>query len=544
MMFKKAFFGIIILLIFFTPSTLVNAEENSGIPDGEILIIYSDGADEDALQAVQSIVEILTYQSFKVSFASASDSTEELDRFSNIICYQLEKYPKELLEKFQTLEETTSDTTKGRPKDFKHNILFMGNDCLKAYLDGSGRNDYLSDEMKIGKVTYNFSELTSKEELVEENFFLFLKDNLDYTSGKIETEDTEGYFCASKGNITHIPVSDLSDELVKAAFVKEVAAWKWPYNGEPNIYAQYIVLNQVYPFEDPDKLLKVINYLVEKKEPFVISVMPIYTNGTFPAMQQFCEILRYAQDNGGTIIMHCPINQMISFDKDLMNKYIRISLQIYMDQGVYPMGLQVPENWMLNDDTIDIMSHFSTIFTTNEEDQQIEAQMDSNTNLIYKDGHHWVSSSIRLDDTGVSYTKVSSTAVYLDMTEDIPILEYKIDVCQKSFVPLKSLWDIEHSFWTDEDLMKYSNQIIMINGERAERGFTPTEYDTNYKYDRNILNQFSKDLSSENQKLIIAVFIISIIFILFIFLSRHRNREKFFIKNENDEVEEDKKDGN
>ena len=70
--------------------------------------------------------------------------------------------------------------------------------------------------------------------------------------------------------------------------------------------------------------------------------------------------------------MACPIDQQIKFDKELMNEYIEIALQIYLDQGVYPMALQVPENWIFNEDTSEVLAHFSTIFTVEDDDEQIE----------------------------------------------------------------------------------------------------------------------------------------------------------------------------
>ncbi|WP_414734013.1 DUF2334 domain-containing protein [Acetobacterium carbinolicum] len=509
----------------------VMAEETE-IPDGEILVIYSDGADEEALEAVLEFVAMLTYQSFKVSFGTASDCQEQLNRFSHIICYQLDNYPNDFLEKIHRLEEAKPETIAGRSKGYLHNILFVGNMGIQEYLEISGHTDFTTNQTKIGKLNYSFTELADKEELVEEPFFLFLKDNLDYTSGTMEVANATGYFCASKGNISHISVSDRSNRLIKAALQKEVALWKWPYNGEPHIYAQYIVLNHVYPYQDPNKLLETVNYLIDRREPFVIAVMPIYTNGTFPAMQKFCEILRYAQDNGGTVVMAAPIDQQISFDSELMNDYIQIALQIYLDQGVYPMALQVPENWIYNEETIEVMSHFSTIFTTAERDEQITVNLAANTNSIYQDGHHWISPAIALDDTGVSYTMVSSSAIYLDMTDDTKELKYKIDASLKSFVPLKSLWEMDHSFWTAEDIMTYSNDMILLNNESVDRNFRVAEIDPNYQYNRDIFNQFAKDFSSQNQKLIISVAVISFIFIGFILMSRYRNRQKFFLKNE------------
>jgi len=533
MMFKKIICGILILTFTSIIGVSAWAEERHAIPDGEILVIYSDGADKAAMQSVYDIVELLTYQSFKVSFVSASDSVGELDRFSYIICYQLENYPAELLEELKTLEQKTLEDKPIQDSGVnRYNILFMGNQCIRDYLDLTNHMDYQLNNIRTGKLTYNFTDLLSKESLVEENYFLFLKSSLDYTSGKIEVGNEEGYYCSSYGCITHIPVSDLSDKLVKAAFIREVAKWKWPYKGDPHTYAQYIVLNQVYPFQDPDKLLEIVEYLVDKKEPFVISVMPIYSNGNYPAMKQFCEVLKYAQANGGTIIMHSPINQMTTFDKDVINKYIKIALQIYMSQGVYPVALQVPHNWIFNNDTIEVMRHFSTIFTTDEVDVLVDETSIFNTNEIYKDGHKWVSAAVKLDDTNVSYTKVSSTAVYLDITESTKQLKDVINICQASNVPLKSLWDVDHSFWTEEDVLNYKNHIMMLNNKRIDTKFVPVNYDKNFKYNRNMLKRFSKDLSSENHKLIIAVVIVSLIFLSFIFIARSRNRHKFFIKND------------
>ena len=114
------------------------------------------------------------------------------------------------------------------------------------------------------------------------------------------------------------------------------------------------------------------------------------------------------------------------------------------------------------------------------------------------------------------------------MTEDLNVIADKVNACRESFVPLKSLWDIEHHFWTDEDVMSYKNHIILLNGKRVEKTFEPTEYDETYEYKRNMLQRFSKDLTKENQKLIVAVIIVSVLFISFILIARRNNRRKFF----------------
>jgi hypothetical protein len=62
-----------------------------------------------------------------------------------------------------------------------------------------------------------------------------------------------------------------------------------------------------------------------------------------------------------------------------------------------------------------------------------------------------------------------------------------------------------------------------------ENTFFPTEYEEEFSYNRNVLSRFSKDLTSENQKLVVAVSIISFLFLLFILIARYNNRKKFLL---------------
>lgn len=514
----------------------VNAEEQT-LPEGEILLIYSDGASNGQMSSVMSIVESLTCQSFQVTYAPASNCLGELERFNSIICYDVTRYPTELIAEVYEREQAGNAILRQRENDKNSSgindirLLFIGNDFLHSYLDQTGRrNAYEISDKKVGNLQYSFGSQNQKEALVREEEFLFLTGEMDYRQGSLNVAGTEGYFCARQGPLYHIATTDMEEALVNAAFVQEAARWKWPYDGEPHIYAQYILLDQVYPFQDPDKLLEIVNYLINKKEPFVISVMPVYNNGNYPAMQHFCEVLRYAQANGGIIVIHSPINQMPEFDPDLVNEYLTTAISIYMEQGVYPMALQVPRNWMFNSDTIEVMSRFRTIFLEDEEDPLIAADEEVYTNEVYQDGHQWISPAITLDASGVSFLKVSSSAVSFDVTDEMESIEAKVQACIESEVPLKSLWDIEHSFWTDEDLMTYRNHIIMVNNKRVENKFEATEYDDDFQYNRNMLQRFSKDLSSENSKLLIAVVVVSTLFIIFILTARRHSRKKFFLK--------------
>lgn len=534
---KKVVFTTFCILFVFFLSMEIQAKANNALPKGDILVIYSDGVKSNEFENVMTIVEYLTYQRFQVTYASASSCLNQLENFNWILCYKVERYPKELIDELKEREEKGNTILKEREenKNFSGEndirLLFVGNELIRTYLNQTNRNEaYIESLKQTGKLQYYFSDLESKQALVKEDNFLFLSENLDSQEGIIDVAGVNGYFCAKMNSLYHIPITDISNELVKAAFIKEVAKWKWPYNGEPYTYAQYIVLNKIYPFQDSEKLLEIIKYLIEKQEPFVISVMPIYNKGNYPTMQRFCEVLRFAQANGGTILIHAPINQMPHFDTEIINEYMTQAVSIYMEQGVYPMGIEVPRNWMFNEDTIEVMERFRTVLVSEEEDPLIKWNEEENINLVYEDGHQWIAPVIALEDNGISFIKTNSFAVSFDITEDMEGIKNRINACIASLVPLKSLWDIEHSFWTDEDSMSYKNQIIFINGKRVEKDFVASEYDESFDYDRNTLQRYSKDLTNVNKRLVIAVALISFLFLAFIFTARYRNKQTFFVQ--------------
>lgn len=524
------YFTVLLLLLityFGIPKTAFAQES----PKGDLLIVFNDNADKYTVAAVNDLVEQLTYQSFEVSYGPASWSMEYLDQFSYIICYDLNTYPIEFSKKLEEYENSG--------KAISPHILFVGSGYLKDYLDYTGRaGKYQIINSSIGQVQYSFNGLDSRTGLVKEDFFIFLK-QFQYKSGELNVNDKKGYFCATAGAITHIPIANINDNLIKAAFNREVAQWKWPYNGSPHVFAQYIVIDRVYPYEDQEKLLKVVNLLISKKTPFVISVMPVYVNGDYPSMTHFCEILRYAQANGGAVIIHAPINQMVDFKTEVVLDYLARAMVIYHKQGVYPLALQVPRNWMFNKDTIEIMSHFSTIFTTEEMDSYLKPE-EMNSNEVYRDGHQWVGASIPLDDTGVSNLSIYSTTVSISMEEDFNKISKKIQTCRNSFVPLKSLWDMDHSLWLDKELMNYKNGNLIVNDKKIDLTYTPSVYTEQYDYHRNMLQRFSRDLTSQNRKLILMVAITSVIFLLLILWARYMNRKRYFFSSEGQSQSDDK----
>ncbi len=535
MNFNMMFRRILVCMAIFIVSGIINpspswALSGKKIEKGDILLIYSDGSDEETLDTVYDMTELLTYQSFKISYGSVSESMDHLDQFSYIICYDLTTYPKDFTKKLNQYEKNVT----GLGKNTSPHILFVGSRFLKSYLEDTKRgDDYEGINSSTGKASYTFDGLTYQSGIVKDDYYLFLK-KVGYRNGSLIADGREGYLCGSSGAITHIPVTNLKNPLVKAVFIKEAARWKWPFQGEPNIFAQYLVIDKVFPYENPEKLLEVVKLLADAKTPFVISVMPMYVNGDYPAMSRFCEVLRYAQANGGSVVINAPINQMPSFQTDTMLDYLEQALELYNKQGVYPLALEVPRNWLFHKDTIEIMSHFKTIVTSQEKDPYIEPS-DMAGNEVYKDGHQWIGSSVALDDLGISYVSAYSTAVPISLEADTTEILKIADACRSSSIPLKSLWDMDHSWWTEKNLMVYNNHSLVLNDKKMDLTFVPNTYGKKHNYHRNMLQRFSRDLTTQNRILVTLVGITSILFVLFILLARYYNRRNYFFRDSNEE---------
>lgn len=517
--FKKLMYSLIFFLLIFSRSLCANAKEARSLPKGEVLIIYSDNASKEQLENVCRIVEILTFEGVQAAFAPAMECAGRLAGYDSIILYELEAYPSQLLEELWKAEGS-------------RRLLFAGNGFLKTYLDFTLRSaSYDCCNGKAGTLIYEFETQSPRQSLAVLKEPVFLK-KYEYAAGQMFVGSLEKYFCARQGRITHVSVSDLSDPLVLSAFAKELSLWR---EGNREEYARYFVFDKVYPFQNPKKLLEAVKEMKDRNVFFIISVMPVYSHENYPAMQQFCEVLRFAQDNGGMIFLHAPVNQMDSFDVDLVNEYLTLAVNAYMEQGVYPMGLQIPGNWIRNRDAIEVMSRFNTILVSEETDSRIEEDwMKVNGNLVCQNDHQWIAPAITVDQDSDSYMDVYSTSICLDINEEMEQIREKIDHGKESSRLLKDLWELSHSFYTNTDTMIYENGQILVNGIPADKTYVPAEPETDFSYNRNQLQRFSRDLTGENNKLLIAVILTALLFVIFIIVARRNNRSRFFYEEEED----------
>jgi len=482
----------------------------------EILVVYNNNPTDEEMMGVQSIVKIITYLQHSIVFASVDESISDLDNYDSIICYGL----KGNLDRFMT-NLTEADKA----------VFILGSGGVEDYVTQKGY-EFTCDRIinSVASVSYEFSEENKFSVLLNLEDSVLLNGQFNYVKGTITVANLTANLYSRYDNFVYMPSTDLSNSLMQASFTKEVAQWLWPFSGEPFSYAQYIVINEVYPFTPPEKLLEVVDYLIDLKLPFVISVMPIYENGEYPAMERLCEVLKYAQANGGAIIMHAPvINQEADNVKQIW-EYLTIATVAYTNYGIYPLGIQVPERFMFSEINREIIQRYSTVFWYGES-KEASINLTEQFNTIYKDGHQMIGTAIHLDELGNSQIKVHSTALYLDIYDGIDMIKDQIQACRQSGIPLKSLWDIDHKVYADNLYLHTEQGQVYFNSSKVSLDYKPFEYEENYNY-HNAFQWIMFDLKGLNEKLVFVVAISSIVFVIFIIKARNINKRKFLFPKE------------
>lgn len=521
MMFKQYRIIFLTMLIFaISLPTSVNAKGmeqkdigTKGYKKADILLVYNNAPSNKEKANLEIIVKQLTYLQQSVVFATVSESQKIISNYDNIICFNLSK----------DSDEFYTELAKQNK-----NVFVLGGENIATYTEKKGYPvTAVYQRNLVADISYNFQQDKQYKALLHLQKTTLLYGSFQHQNGEIIADGKQTGLYSGFDKFVYTPVHDLSDNLIWTSFTKEIALWIWPYKGDPHPCAQYIVLDKVYPFTPPDKLQKIVDYLILNKLPFVISVMPIYENGDYPSMKRFCEVLRYAQANNGAIIMHSPNIIKDGENVTQLWKYLTIATEAYTNQGIYPIGLEAPDRFIFENSRIDLLKRYSTVFFYSENREPV-INLKVKYNTIFKDGHTIVGSAIGLNEIGNSQIKVYSAAQYLNVWDDFGFLEKQIDGCVNSEIPLRSLWDMNHSVYVDNLYLHTVMSQVYLNNKKVSLEYKPFKY-KKYTYKPNIFIRIAANLGGLNKKLKAIAAIASVMFIIFIISARRLNKRKFLI---------------
>lgn len=284
----------ILLISLFSTSTSLKAHRELVKETSNVLVVFSSQNDE--IDEHQRILDMLLggFTDNIVFKASSQVVKNDLEEVTHLFYYgqQREVLPKNFLEIVQ-------DYT-GVMVVIGHNVEQIDNrfsflDLLteKAVIDqiilANNPNKQLSF---IPQVIFNIALVENQNSKV-----LLLGEN-EKNQYPVFVQHGNNYYLASQ--YIKPPFSIVFGEVLYEVFQQE---------GQMQNPA-YIRLEDIHPLVDPEKMMDIAKVLKEKNIPYMITVIPVYTNPEtgkqyhFSDSPKLLKVLKYMQRNGGSIVLH------------------------------------------------------------------------------------------------------------------------------------------------------------------------------------------------------------------------------------------------
>lgn len=241
------------------------------------------------------------------------------------------------------------------------NSLLIIYDTYKEYL---GETNNLNDLIKIALTTGNNIEIRNVESYTNENFnnyrgIIVLSNKEDSISKEKKDElykYEEKLLWVDKFNFSNNKfLLDLKEEINSKFNVKDISR------------NCYVVLDEIYAFDDLNLIVEKVDYLYNSGIPFLINAMSVYENKHFDAMKRYTEVLRYAASKGGTVILGNPfLYDKGPTEKELIEK-TGIAQDTFVNYSVYPVALTIDEYDLYRNDRKEYLNKASTIIINENE---------------------------------------------------------------------------------------------------------------------------------------------------------------------------------
>ncbi len=284
----------------------------------------------------------------------------------------------------------------------------------------------------------------------------------------------------------------------------------------------YLYFDKVTPFNDLNVLIEEIDYLKKIGIRFFIEVSPVFKNENLSAMNRFAEVLRYAQANGGEIVLTLP--PLVSLDvkgKNIEEK-VNLGFKNYINYWIYPTAISISDYWLYRDDLKELLKKTDTIFIDSNIDMGIldfdKYNLSSYKNIIEK---------VNLDNSSNLYNNVA-----INISSKLSVKEFKNKVKEllDKDIYFKDTHDINSSITIDNLNIKSNKNGIFLNDKNvAQVQFVDSEkYKTVMNgYENQRHDDINISLDKTNKILVIISTVVVILFIIIVLINFNIDKRKF-----------------
>lgn len=298
----------------------------------------------------------------------------------------------------------------------------------------------------------------------------------------------------------------------------------------------YLVLDEVYPYDDLNMIIEKADYLYDLGIPFLVTAMEVYNNLEFDSMKRYAETLRYCKSKGGTIILGDPYLYNKGPTEEELIENLGIAQDGFINYQVYPIGLTINDYYLYREDRVKYLENTSTII------------INENENLGLIDFEEF---SIKAFDNGL--IKITGDAldllnvdelvninellnnVVIGLDGSLPINEFKekVELYKRYNIEFSDPKNLEGELVFGSNKINNTKDGVMVNGVNFEGNrFVANE---ELELNNNELGVKEEELNDENislkevNKVIFVITIIGIIiFIIFFLYSLKIDRRKYF----------------
>ncbi|MBY6931171.1 DUF2334 domain-containing protein [Clostridium botulinum] len=284
----------------------------------------------------------------------------------------------------------------------------------------------------------------------------------------------------------------------------------------------YLYFDKVTPFNDLNVLIEEIDYLKKNGIPFFIEVPPVFKNENLSAMNRFAEVLRYAQANGGEIVLTLP--QLVSLDvqgKNIEEKF-DLGFKNYINYWIYPTAISISDYWLYRDDLKELLKKTDTIFIDSNVDIGI-LEFDKYNLSSYKN----VIEKVNLENGNNLHNNV---AVNISSKLSINEFKNKIKELLEKDIYFKDTHDISSSITIDNLNINSNKKGIFLN----DKNVVQVQFIDSEKY-KTVVNGYENQrhddvnisLDKTNKILVIISTVVVILFIIIALISFNIDKRKF-----------------
>lgn len=463
------------------------------------LLVLADAVGDEVQEGnLQELRRIMTYTSQHCEYADAWQPVD-VSGYDVILV---------VLAKGRTLHEDTAEQLRRSEKP--------------VFVVGDGVDQLAATETHSGSIVVRCETESgaTSDLLLNRSELQLLAGETAVIGGKVYVDNEVYPLCKTFGNITHMAYCDAKEPLLAAALATYIQAWMWPYKNSPTSFGQYLVLDNVYPFYEPEDLSAITDMLREEGVPFAVTVMPVYANADYPSMKRFCEWLRYIQSTGVSIILHAPLVNLENVNMATYKKQLETAYSAYTLYGVYPVAYEAPEAYLFSKRGLEALNNFRTVLMFRSDDQLSDRTMGEN--LAWYDGHQLMAP---YDPAGHALTTSYAQAIYLDPTEDVDELRRFVQTLKRSKRVLKDLTQMDHSIYIGVDFISSSALgVVEVNGKQVSLAYHPFVYE-DYTFERGFEQYLTEQIQTSNKLIVFFVIGASTFFIIAIMMSRSAMRK-------------------